>query len=354
MSEQRKKNEKNFLVQGSILAIAGVITKLIGAFYRIPLLNIIGTEGNGYYSVAFSIYSVALMLTSYSLPLAVSKLVSARVAVGEYKNAGKIKREINEPDPFAPIIPDQTKDKVWQKMSTRGKYRLTKDLAERMGLDNVIVYEHESDLPVSVRSLKKQGGKIGGYYMHNGNIGIVLDNIPSYTRLQRVLLHEAIGHQGLDALFGDSYFKDEFLMKVYRSMPSEWKLRGNSWNARKTDAEEYLADLASNGVSSSAWNQIYGELRNMLRIFIPGLNFSEREIRNILIRSKNALKKDDSISEMNKKIRQRHLNESDDLGTPLTESDPETYRFLWENDPEWKNYKKFYDHVYGESTDIND
>ena len=53
MSEQRKKNEKNFLVQGSILAIAGVITKLIGAFYRIPLLNIIGTEGNGYYSVAF-------------------------------------------------------------------------------------------------------------------------------------------------------------------------------------------------------------------------------------------------------------------------------------------------------------
>ena len=92
MSEQRKKNEKNFLVQGSILAIAGVITKLIGAFYRIPLLNIIGTEGNGYYSVAFSIYSVALMLTSYSLPLAVSKLVSARIAVGEYKNAHKIFR----------------------------------------------------------------------------------------------------------------------------------------------------------------------------------------------------------------------------------------------------------------------
>ena len=45
MSEQHKKNEKNFLIQGSILAIAGVITKLIGAFYRIPLLNIIGTEG---------------------------------------------------------------------------------------------------------------------------------------------------------------------------------------------------------------------------------------------------------------------------------------------------------------------
>ena len=65
MSEQRKKNEKNFLVQGSILAIAGVITKLIGAFYRIPLLNIIGTEGNGYYSVAVSYTHLTLPTSAY-------------------------------------------------------------------------------------------------------------------------------------------------------------------------------------------------------------------------------------------------------------------------------------------------
>ena len=83
MADQKKK-EKNFLVQGSILAIAGVITKIIGVIYRVPLMNIVGDEGMGYYSVAFSIYTVALMLTSYSLPLAVSKLVSARVARGEY------------------------------------------------------------------------------------------------------------------------------------------------------------------------------------------------------------------------------------------------------------------------------
>ena len=89
MADQKKK-EKNFLVQGSILAIAGVITKIIGVIYRVPLMNIVGDEGMGYYSVAFSIYTVALMLTSYSLPLAVSKLVSARVARGEYKNAYKV------------------------------------------------------------------------------------------------------------------------------------------------------------------------------------------------------------------------------------------------------------------------
>lgn len=48
MAERRKRKEKNFLVQGSILAIAGVITKIIGAVYRIPLMNIVGTEGMGW------------------------------------------------------------------------------------------------------------------------------------------------------------------------------------------------------------------------------------------------------------------------------------------------------------------
>ncbi len=55
-------------------------------------MNIVGTEGMGYYNVAFSIYTIALMLTSYSLPLAVSKQVSARVAVGQYRNAYKVFR----------------------------------------------------------------------------------------------------------------------------------------------------------------------------------------------------------------------------------------------------------------------
>ncbi len=88
-----KHKEKNFLVQGSILAIAGVVTKVIGLIYRIPLNNIAGNEGMGYYSAAFSIYTVALMLTSYSLPLAVSKLVSERIGKGQYKNAYKVFRE---------------------------------------------------------------------------------------------------------------------------------------------------------------------------------------------------------------------------------------------------------------------
>ena len=60
MTGQRKQKEKNFMVQGSILAIAGVITKIIGAVYRIPLMNIVGDEGMGYYSGGLTLDSVAV------------------------------------------------------------------------------------------------------------------------------------------------------------------------------------------------------------------------------------------------------------------------------------------------------
>lgn len=88
-AEQKKKNN-SFLLQGMILAAAGIVTRLIGIAYRIPVNNILGDEGQGFYGCAFSIYNIALLLTSYSLPLAVSKLVSARVSKKEYKNAMRI------------------------------------------------------------------------------------------------------------------------------------------------------------------------------------------------------------------------------------------------------------------------
>ncbi len=88
MDKHSKKS--NFIVQGGILAITGVISRIIGLIYRIPLQKTIGDSGMGYYSAAFQIYSIMLIISSYSLPTAVSKLVAARVARGQYKNAKKI------------------------------------------------------------------------------------------------------------------------------------------------------------------------------------------------------------------------------------------------------------------------
>ena len=78
------------MLQGSVLAIAGLISKAIGFIYRIPMANIMGNEGNGLYSVAFGIYNIALTLSSYSMPLAVSKLMSSRLSEGRNKDAHRI------------------------------------------------------------------------------------------------------------------------------------------------------------------------------------------------------------------------------------------------------------------------
>ncbi len=85
---EKKKN--NFLIHGGILAMAGIIVRIIGMLYRIPVVNIIGSEGNGIYGIAFNVYNIMLVLSSYGLPMAVSKLVSQRFAEGKYKNAKRI------------------------------------------------------------------------------------------------------------------------------------------------------------------------------------------------------------------------------------------------------------------------
>lgn len=88
--ETNRKSESNFLVQGSILAIASIVSRMIGLIYRIPLTAIIGDVGNDYYGAAMEVYSILLLISSYSLPLAVSKLVSTRLAKGQRRNAYRV------------------------------------------------------------------------------------------------------------------------------------------------------------------------------------------------------------------------------------------------------------------------
>lgn len=89
-------NEKNkksiFLFQGSILAATGIIVRLIGLFYRIPMISIMGAKGNGYYTSAYNVYSLFLILSSYSFPTAISKVLSTRFAQNRYYDAKNVIR----------------------------------------------------------------------------------------------------------------------------------------------------------------------------------------------------------------------------------------------------------------------
>ena len=80
----------SFYVQGTILAAASIIGRIIGLLYRFPLVRIIGEEGMGAYSNAFEVYNIALLLSTYSIPTAISKLVSARESKRQYRNSYRI------------------------------------------------------------------------------------------------------------------------------------------------------------------------------------------------------------------------------------------------------------------------
>ena len=93
MKKQTKSAVNAGFVQGAaILGIAGLLVKIIGAVYRIPLANIVVESGMAYYEVAYPYYSWLLVISSAGLPTAISKLVSERIALGDIVGAKRVFR----------------------------------------------------------------------------------------------------------------------------------------------------------------------------------------------------------------------------------------------------------------------
>lgn len=84
------KRQKSFVAGAAILGGIGLIVKIIGAVFRIPLGNIVGSVGMANYQVAYPIYATLVVISTAGLPTAISRMVSERVAVGDYKGAHKV------------------------------------------------------------------------------------------------------------------------------------------------------------------------------------------------------------------------------------------------------------------------
>lgn len=86
-----KSNKKNnFILQAGFLAAAGFISRIIGLLYVSPVAAIIGTVGLGYYSSAYTYYTIILLISSYSIPSAISKVIAQKLSLKEYRNAHRI------------------------------------------------------------------------------------------------------------------------------------------------------------------------------------------------------------------------------------------------------------------------
>lgn len=90
MDKQKKNN--SFVKMAAILAAAGIVVRLIGFLYRLPLTNMIGDKGNGIYAAGYNIYNFFLIMSSAGLPVAISRMVAEKLALEEYSNARRIFR----------------------------------------------------------------------------------------------------------------------------------------------------------------------------------------------------------------------------------------------------------------------
>ncbi len=80
--------KKNSFIFGAIvLGLSGIVCKILGAFYKIPLANILGSQGIGIYYLVFPVYAFLLTLTSASFTIVISKRVSKCVSIGENEKA---------------------------------------------------------------------------------------------------------------------------------------------------------------------------------------------------------------------------------------------------------------------------
>lgn len=90
MNDSKKRSA--FVGGVAILGIAGVVAKVIGMLFRIPLGNMLGTDGMGIYQTVYPVYTLLLTISAAGIPVAISRLVSENVAAQRHRQARAVLR----------------------------------------------------------------------------------------------------------------------------------------------------------------------------------------------------------------------------------------------------------------------
>ena len=90
--ENKRSASQNFLTGAAILSLSTIIVKIIGMFYKIPLNAFIGEQGFTYFTAAYDIYTVLLVISTTGLPVAMSRMISEAYTLGNGKQVQRIFR----------------------------------------------------------------------------------------------------------------------------------------------------------------------------------------------------------------------------------------------------------------------
>ncbi len=160
----------------------------------------------------------------------------------------------------------------------------------------------------------RQRASRGWYDPSTGEMVVVVPNHDSAADAVATVLHEAVGHHGMRALYGDAF--NSFLEQVYADANPDMRvaifrlsqtLSGRDFGNITIATEEYIASLAEQGIrnpfagATTAWEHIKAALRAMLRRFGVTVQMTDNDLRYLLWKSYNRIKAGDGLMEIARK-----------------------------------------------------
>lgn len=168
-----------------------------------------------------------------------------------------------------------------------GVEQKAKSVADKLSVPTDVKVKSKHEVPRSARNTK-------GYYdPKSGEVVVVLENVSSREDLEKTILHEVIGHKGLDALIPEAD-RDAFFNGVYNLLSEEQLLpiMARYPNAGKRElAEEFIAHLAEGYVHPTLITRVSKAIRSLLRSLGFNLRLTDGEVMTLLYRGSVALKR---------------------------------------------------------------
>ena len=87
--KKQSTSQKNFITGALLLSLGGLLAKVLGALYRIPLTNVLGSYGMGLYQLVFPPYILFLTISQAGIPVALSKTIAEKLQLNQPKEAQK-------------------------------------------------------------------------------------------------------------------------------------------------------------------------------------------------------------------------------------------------------------------------
>lgn len=213
---------------------------------------------------------------------------------------------MNDEDLFDTPVQKSTTQNT--KYSIRDLREYAQNFLKKMKFD-MDVYDTVNDVPLEEKRRMTKGVRYAGFHStKSGRTAIILENIKDPSEIEKTILHEKMGHEGVRAVLGNRV--NQFYRDLFYSMPAhEQENYLQMYGSQELAAEEYLAEvLTVLHPDPTFWDAAKANIRDAIRKCLGhDIRFSDADLRYLFWKAKNRVQVDDDLESMMKKGRKNRL-----------------------------------------------